>query len=303
MEITYINSFILSTGVAILLFLFFDIYKKEIRSPRLAIIGIIGLIYAIMTAYYCVLVKPEIRILGSGAPYLLNYMFVAITSFLPVVAYWKYIRYVDSAKAEPLHVLLLAVALGLIAAIILILLGKPLFVGGLYSDLTYSLLESINIGFLNLAIPAELAKWLLLLVFLHWNSYYDEYIDGVVYSVSLSLGFTVILSTWFIYGFIDCSEWLFLKKGLVTAFLLIPTHFMSGVVMGYFIALARRKNKVQNLLGALVAAILLDGSVCTILAIIGGRFILNVLVFICLCVLACVLYKRINYLLRLDGVK
>ena len=302
MEISYINTFILSTGVAILLYLFFDVYKTEIRSPRKAIFGTIGLLLAIMAAYYCFVVEPVTSVLGSGAPSLFNYIFVFITSCLPVVAYWKYIRHVDSAKAEPLHVLILAAALGVVAAFVINLLGKPLFVGGIKSELTYSFSESVNIGFLDLAVPAELAKWLLLLLFLRWNRYYDEYIDGVVYSVSLSLGFTVILSTWFILGFIDCSGWLFLKKGFVTAFLLIPIHFMSGVLMGYFIAIVRKRNKVLNSLFALIAAILLDGTACTMITMIGGRFILNVLVVICLSILACMLYNRIYYLLQLDGV-
>jgi RsiW-degrading membrane proteinase PrsW (M82 family) len=160
--------------------------------------------------------------------------------------------------------------------------------------------NSLQIGFLELAIPAELTKWLFLVVFLCLNRYYDEYIDGVVYSICLSLGFAAILGTLFVYDFVDYSFWIFFKKGLVTALVLIPLHFMSGSSMGYFLALARKRYKVVNYLGALATAIVIDGAVCTMLVMMGGEWGYYLIVGIVLTALSLAFYAQINHLLRLD---
>ena len=236
--------------------------RKGLESWR-PVLGVIMATLAVMFAFYLLIVDKndleDMPIIGNDASELMNLLFVALTSLVPVAAYWIYIRGIDSAKAEPWPILLLTTALGVFAAAGLVIIDRPLFLGGFQTEVPHSLGTSLNIGFLELAVPAELMKWLILVMFFRLNHFYDEYIDGVVYSVCLSLGFAAVLGTWFVYDFADFSFWLFFKKGVVTALILIPIHFMSGACMGYFFGLSRKKKKVLNYMGALIAGILVDG--------------------------------------------
>ena len=304
MDILQVFIMALAAVLPLILFSVFYTLQRENRSSWRAILGILVAVLIIISVAYWLMVDSNgwssISILGSGAPYMINLLFVAISSFVPVIAYWIYINGVDSEKPEPLPILLLTVALGALAAITVIITGKPLFLGGFSSELTHGFVNSLQIGFLELAIPAELTKWLFIVVFLYLNRYYDEYIDGVVYSVCLSLGFAAVLGSWFIYDFVDYSFWIFFKKGLVTALVLIPLHFMSGSSMGYFLALARNKYKIVNHLGALATAIVIDGAVCTMLVMMGGEWGYYLIVGIVLTALSLAFYAQINHLLRLD---
>jgi Kef-type K+ transport system membrane component KefB len=75
---------------------------------------------------------------------------------------------------------------------------------------------------------------------------------------------------------------------------------MSGSSMGYFLALARKRYKVVNYLGALATAIVIDGAVCTMLVMMGGEWGYYLIVGIVLTALSLAFYAQINHLLRLD---
>ena len=280
--------------------------RKGLESWR-PVLGVIMATLAVMFAFYLLIVDKndleDMPIIGNDASELMNLLFVALTSLVPVAAYWIYIRGIDSAKAEPWPILLLTTALGVFAAAGLVIIDRPLFLGGFQTEVPHSLGTSLNIGFLELAVPAELMKWLILVMFFRLNHFYDEYIDGVVYSVCLSLGFAAVLGTWFVYDFADFSFWLFFKKGVVTALILIPIHFMSGACMGYFFGLSRKKKKVLNYMGALIAGILVDGIIWTILVMMGVRWMYYFLIGIILSILSILFYRLVIHLLRMDGVK
>ena len=232
----------------------------------------------------------------------LKWSYIGLTAMLPVVIYMFFVIACDSEKPEPLRVLLLTVLTGIVAAFIITAFGMPLFINGHDNELGKSVSDSFSTGFLRIATPAELSKWVLLLVFLSLNKYYDEYLDGIVYSVCLSMGFSGVLGIWFMSEFVGASTSIFLFKGVTTAFILIPIHLMSGAAMGYFIALGKRKRKFLNTLCALFVPILIDGSICSLLAMIGGNWWCYLIIGVILLLLSIGLYRQIIHLTRLDNI-
>ena len=211
-------------------------------------------------------------------------LYVLLTTLIPVAAYLIYIYIRDEYKKEPLIALLLAVMFGVFSAYILIL-------GGLaeYDSIRYGFVkwhECWSTGFLLCAIPAEVTKFGALSLFLFFNKYYDEYVDAVVYSVCVALGFIGIMNGWYLYN----NEVNQLVRGLLSAFVLIPAHFTIGTVMGYFFALAKLCHRVYFYLLALVAAIIVDGCFSSLLLWIDYQASLYVVAIIVLVILSVVMH-------------
>lgn len=260
------------------------------------LLSFLGPIVIVMYGFYALIIVPD---LGSN---LLKWSYIGLTALLPAVIYMIFIVAYDSKKPEPLKVLLQTVLIGIVAAFLVTSIGVPLFIGGIESEFNKNFSDSLSIGFLQIAIPAELSKWLLLVVFLVINKYYDEYLDGIVYSVCLSMGFAGVLGVWFMSGFVGFSTSLFLFKGVTTSMILIPIHLMSGASMGYFLAIGKKKRKVVNTLSALIVPVLIDGSICSMLAMMGGDWRYYPIIAILLLVLSVVLYRQTTHLMRLDSI-
>lgn len=212
-------------------------------------------------------------------------LYILLTTLIPIAAYLIYIYIRDEYKKEPLIALLIAVMLGIFSADILILGGftDKEAIGGIVHTKWY---ECWSAGFLSIAIPGEFAKILALSIFLAFNKYYDEYVDAVVYSVCVALGFIGIMNGWYLYNNEDNQ----LVRGLMSAFVLIPAHFTIGTVMGYFFALAKLRHKALFYLVALVTAIIVDGCFSSLLLWIDYQASLYVIAIIVLVVLSVVMH-------------
>ncbi|MBQ5511479.1 MAG: PrsW family intramembrane metalloprotease, partial [Prevotella sp.] len=74
-----------------------------------------------------------------------------------------------------------------------------------------------------------LALWLIL----RKNPFYDEHFDGIVYAVSIGLGFAAIENV--LYLFDNVENWR--SVAISRAFLAVPGHYAFAVLMGYYYSL------------------------------------------------------------------
>lgn len=140
----------------------------------------------------------------------------------------------------------------------------------------------------------------MLCVFLSLNKFYDEYIDGIVYSVCLSMGFAGILGAWIMTSYLDESFATLLEISAITIFVLIPIHFISGTFMGYCLGLARKHSKIKNHALALFLPLLTNGILSSIVLMIGSHWEYYFVVGVVFTILAMVVYSQIFHLLELD---
>lgn len=230
----------------------------------------------------------------------MGYVLLALIAFCPAIFYMLYIIAFDHRKPEPFKALVIAALLGIVTAVVV---TWTIDVSMFYIVDGRCVKESLVLGIFKLALPSEITKWLVLCVFLSLNKFYDEYIDGIVYSVCLSMGFAGILGAWIMTSYLDESFATLLEISAITIFVLIPIHFISGTIMGYYLGLARKRSKIKNHELALFLPILINGILTSTVVMIGHHWEYYFVVGVALTVSAMVVYTQIYRLLNLDGNK
>ena len=208
-----------------------------------------------------------------------------------------YIIAFNHRKPEPFKAIVISALLGIVVAMPVML---SLDASVVHIADGRSSTESFIVGFFKLALPSEVAKWLVLCVFLSLNRFYDEYIDGIVYSVCLAMGYAGIFGAWFLSGYLDESFVTLLEMSAIMIFVLVPIHFISGTIMGYYLGLARKRRKILNHVFALILPIITNGVLSSVVLMIGRHWEYYFVVGVVLTILAMVVYSYIYHLLELD---
>lgn len=123
-----------------------------------------------------------------------------LSALIPAIVLLGYIYWRDRKSPEPIWQLVKATALGVASIGVSLCISRPLQAIGLIPEDIYSIGDAISVAFLGAAIPEELAKFLLLWLFLRNNRHFDERMDGIVYAVCISLGFAGLENVLYVIG-------------------------------------------------------------------------------------------------------
>ena len=156
-------------------------------------------------------------------------LLIVITALLPAVILGWWIYKKDSARPEPLRLLIMAFFYGIGSAFLSLLISTLMgFMGFLVYDLG-SFAGAVSTALFAAALPEEVAKLTMLWLFLRKNPYYDEYLDGIVYAACVGLGFAGAENILYL---LQSSDWV--GTGIVRGLTAVPAHFAIACAMGYF---------------------------------------------------------------------
>jgi len=110
------------------------------------------------------------------------------------------------------------------------------------------------ISFLVIAPIEEFLKFLAVRKWIYRSLEFDEVMDGIVYTVSASLGFATLENVFYVLSLGPAT-------GIARAFLAVPGHAMFGAVMGYYIGQAKFNpaNESRLIFKGLLYAVLCHG--------------------------------------------
>lgn len=171
-----------------------------------------------------------------------------LLSISPGIAISLYIFFRDKYEPEPKMLLLgcfLFGALSTLPAIWLEQKGSELVLGrGLDKVWDFFL-----VAFVVVAFSEELVKFLFLRAFVYPRRSFNEPMDGIVYAVVIGMGF----ATWENILYVVLRGGGFMT-GMLRMFTAVPAHAAFGVIMGYFVGLA--KHEEQRRVGLLITGFL-----------------------------------------------
>jgi len=169
----------------------------------------------------------------------------------PGIAICLYIFLKDIYNKEPKRLLLASFLLGVLSII------PPFFIETcLQPYFNNGFLHTGIFAFVVVALSEELSKYFVLRYYCYTRKKFDEPLDGIVYSVIVSMGFATIENVNYIllFGTYDTA--------FVRMFLSVPAHATFAVVMGYFVGKAKfdSANSFRYMLTGLFWAVFFHGT-------------------------------------------
>lgn len=156
-------------------------------------------------------------------------LLIIITALIPafILGWWIYQK--DSLRPEPLPMLIKAFLYGIGSTFVTLVITQLLGIIGLLVYDLGSFHGAVSTALFAAALPEEMAKLLMLWLFLRKNPYYDEYFDGIVYAACVGLGFAGAENVLYL---VQSENWL--GTGIMRGITAVPAHFAIACAMGYF---------------------------------------------------------------------
>jgi len=164
----------------------------------------------------------------------LNLLLISLAPVL-IIAFYIYFR--DKYEKEPIGLLLLSLIFGGIIVIPVVLVEHQL--SG-FNTFNNKVIYAAYNAFVVAGFTEELFKWLAIMILIWRNKNFDQYFDGIVYAVFVSLGFAAVENIFYVFdsGF---------STGIMRAFTAVPLHAMTGIYMGFYFAMAKFDDKLKSL--------------------------------------------------------
>ena len=162
-----------------------------------------------------------------------------------------YLIYRHDLEKEPMRMLVKAFFGGVLSAFLSLCISIPLrmiFNPAGIESATFS-------AFMGAAIPEEVAKWIIFYWLVRRSKHFDQFYDGILYAIFISMGFALFENLLYVY---DGG----MQVALIRAVLSVPAHMLFAIPMGYYLSLSRFKtdgNTKMHIAMSLAMPILLHG--------------------------------------------
>lgn len=175
---------------------------------------------------------------------------------LPVIVLSVYVYIKDRNEKEPLGMLLKAFFFGALSIAPAALMERLLML----FDPGTPIVTGVYTGYVVAGCSEELSKLFFLALAVWRSRHFNEYFDGIVYATYVSLGFACFENISYVFG--EEEYFAAISTGTMRAVLSVPGHFLFGVAMGYYFALAkfRPERRVGYLLLSFLVPMLLHGT-------------------------------------------
>lgn len=155
----------------------------------------------------------------------MQFWITLLVAMAPAMILLGYIYWKDRLRREPVKKILGAFGMGVLSVFL------SLTITSLYHlPEAQNFRQMVQENFFNAAMPEEIAKFIMFWLFVRWNKYFDERMDGIVYASCVALGFAGLENCFYLFNNSDSL----ISVGVTRSLLSVPGHFFDGVLMGYF---------------------------------------------------------------------
>lgn len=158
----------------------------------------------------------------------------------------------DKLDREPLHLLVKSFFLGAVS------IFPASFLEGMFEGFGFANTMELPATFnyaLTVGFSEELSKFLFLIIFFYRRKEFNEPFDGITYGVMIAMGFATLENVFYV---VDGG----LGVALIRMFTAVPAHATFGVIMGFFVGMAkfRHRHRIRIMfpktLGVLLAMVM-----------------------------------------------
>ena len=181
-------------------------------------------------------------------------MNLILCAIAPIFTIIIYIYFHDKYEKEPVGLLIANFLFGAIVSIIIVTI-LYIFTGR-FIPITdeYSVWQQFIQAFVVVALSEEFSKYVIVKYFAQPKKAFNEPYDGIIYAVMVSMGFACTENIMYVLqgGY---------ETAILRAFTAVPAHATFGVLMGYFMGLAKfSNNRIKLNMAGLFLAVLFHGA-------------------------------------------
>ena len=214
-------------------------------------------------------------------------MALLLLTILPSILIISYFVYSDKFK-EPRGEIIKIFIYGILITIPAYFLNTYL---NAFWYANFQVSQEIISSFLTAAPVEEGLKLSILYFYVYKMKDFNEPIDGIVYGVTVSLGFATLENIYYVYLLADYFDTTSMALAIARSFSAVPAHAVFGVFMGYFFMKYSFIKKGDNLLFAFLIPFVLHG--CYNL-FIASNFFISLLLILISWIVALKLFSRLK---------
>lgn len=154
-----------------------------------------------------------------------------IIALIPAVSIAYAIYLSDRYDREPVMLLIKTFIFGALSVIPVIVVERFLATFNVFTGL----LGAAYTAFIVAGLTEEYFKRLVVVKLMCNNKYFDEKLDGIVYSVFSALGFAAVENVMYVVFRFSYNPYIGLYRGILS----VPAHAIFGVTMGYYLSLTK----------------------------------------------------------------
>lgn len=148
----------------------------------------------------------------------------------PGIAIMIYIYLKDKHEREPLSLLMISFLYGMASTVVTLAISLP--VDFLVTLREQDYIDQAFSAFLKVGLVEEFSKFIFVRFILFPNKNFNEPFDGIVYAVMVSMGFATLENVIYVFNY----GW---GTAILRMFTAVPAHATFGVMMGYFLGIAK----------------------------------------------------------------
>ena len=168
-------------------------------------------------------------------------MYLFYLAILPTIILGSYIYKNDKIAKEPTSLLVKLAGCGLLSIVLTLFLTWLLeLIFPFFANTDYEGLDLFSLAiyvFVGIALIEEFSKWIFTYIVAWNNKEFDHIYDAIVYCAFVSLSFATVENLLYVFG--SESMAVALGTALVRMIFSVPGHAFFGVLMGYYLGLAK----------------------------------------------------------------
>lgn len=167
--------------------------------------------------------------------------FLFLLAIIPTIILGTFIYKNDRIEKEPTSLLTILGVAGIGSAILTLIISSILgtlfpFFGSEY----YTSFDPASLAlyvFVGIALIEEVSKWIFIYLIVWKHKEFNHVYDAIVYAVFVSLGFATLENILYVFGNETILSAIF--TAVVRMIFSVPGHAFFGVIMGYYLGLAK----------------------------------------------------------------
>ena len=206
--------------------------------------------------------------MGTESRILSMIILLLLLAILPPLFIAYYVYQKDKYDKEPKSLIIKSFLFGCLAIL------PAIFLENIYDQ---SLFPNLFLYvFFGIALIEEGVKYFFLKNYMYKKEEFNEPMDGIVYGVMISLGFATVENISYVFKYEEQG----LFVAITRMFTAIPLHAVCGVILGYFVGLAKfSEDKRPLLYKGLFLAVLIH-ALYNYFIFLGQGFIFSIIVLI-----------------------